>query len=88
MNIDEHDRIVGKINMALLAVLFLVIVMAAGCAPYVGYTHLSDPRINNDGYDLACLGNESEVKRIQFDAAICQNMRGGTYALISAKVAL
>ncbi len=58
---------------ALLLIPFLV-----GCAPYVGYTHLSDPRINGDGYDLVCGGGKTK-KNLDMSMAVCKNMRGGEF---------
>ena len=55
--------------------------LMASCAPYVGYTHLSDPTIDNDGYDLVCVGNGKKI-----DIGICQNIRGGTYVKVDARL--
>ena len=48
----------------------LILLFLSGCAPYVGYTHLSDPRIANDGYDLVCTG----VKGEYISTGICKNL--------------
>ena len=48
----------------------LVLLLLSGCAPYVGYTHLSDPRISNDGYDLVCTG----VKGEYLSTGVCKNL--------------
>jgi len=45
----------------------------SGCVPYVGYTHLSNPNIDNDGYDLVCGGVRNENIRV----AACNNMNDG-----------
>lgn len=50
--------------------LLVVVICLSGCAPYVGYTHLSDPRIANDGYDLVCTG----VKGEYLSTAVCKNL--------------
>ena len=48
----------------------LILLLLSGCSPYVGYTHLSDPRIANDGYDLVCTG----VKGEYLSTGICRNL--------------
>jgi len=48
----------------------LILLFLSGCAPYVGYTHLSDPRIANDGYDLVCAG----VKGEYISTGVCKNL--------------
>ena len=57
--------------------LLFMAVFIAGCAPYVGYTHLSDPRVSSDGYDLVCGG----VKGEYLTAGVCKNMaaNGGEF---------
>lgn len=50
--------------------------LSTSCAPYVGYTHMSDPRIANDGYDLVCVGGE-KGERFLIDTAVCKDIRGG-----------
>lgn len=59
-----------------------------GCAPYVGYTHLSQPNVANDGYDFVCGGVELTKGRVQLDGAVCENMAAsrGTYARIDARI--
>ncbi len=60
-----------------VVVIFLLFILA-GCAPYVGYTHLSDPRIGDDGYDLVCGGLKAD-KTVELSAAVCKNLHGGEY---------
>ena len=67
---------------------YLPLLFLCGCAPYVGYTHISDPRIANDGYDLICGGTEQDISELNTDLAICQNVRGGTYIKAEFKVFL
>ncbi len=55
-----------------LSLLFMA-VFIAGCAPYVGYTHLSDPRVTNDGYDLVCIGLKGEYLLIESTFGFCEN---------------
>ena len=52
-----------------------------GCTPYIGYTHLSQPNIDDDGYDLICAGGEREKGRLRTDLAMCENIApyGGTF---------
>ena len=69
---------------------FLFLLLLSGCAPYVGYTHLSQPNIDDDGYDLVCVGAEKELGPLQTDIAACENLasRGGTYAKVDVRVRL
>ena len=59
--------------MKLIILLFLL----AGCKtidPYVGYSHLSNPRIDGDASDLVCAG--VKVKQgLDFSASWCENLR-------------
>lgn len=50
--------------------LYIVVVFLTGCAPYVGYTHLSNPRVSNDGYDLVCTGLKGEY----LTTGVCKNL--------------
>jgi hypothetical protein len=52
--------------------LLLPFVGGCGLQPVLSYQHQSDPRISNDGYDLACAGLEvGDRWRIRGD--ICEN---------------
>ena len=42
-------------------------------SPYVGYTHLSDPDVPGDGYDLVCVGLKTE-KVVEVSASYCENL--------------
>lgn len=53
--------------------------LLSGCAPYVGYTHLSDPFVEGDGYDLICAGGELGNK-LRADLGVCKNVHGGKFA--------
>lgn len=50
-----------------------LLVFLTGCAPYVGYTHLSSPEIADDGYDLVCGGVKVE-RGLEMSAAWCENL--------------
>ena len=67
-----------------------ILLLLGGCSPYVGYTHLSQPNIDDDGYDLICGGFEKDVGRFRGDLALCENMasRGGTYARVDGRIFL
>ena len=68
-----------------------LVLLLSGCTPYIGYTHLSQPSIDNDGYDLVCGGIELEKNRLRLDTAVCENLaRSGsdTYARIDARILL
>ena len=58
--------------------------MLSGCAPFVEYEHLSDPRVSNDGYDLLCGGIQLDLA-VELSGAVCGNIRGGEYVKINAK---
>ena len=62
----------------------LLLLLLAGCSPYVGYTHLSDPRIKGDGYDLFCGGVKTESE-IEVTAGACKNLRGGEFVKIDVE---
>ena len=59
----------------------LILLLLSGCT--TSYKHLSDPRIENDGYDLICGGVEVGER---FTAAvdICQNVasNGGEFMFV------
>ena len=57
----------------------LLALLLAGCSPYVGYTHLSNPTVNGDGYDLACGGVKVE-KSVELTIGACKAARlSGTH---------
>ena len=67
----------------------LILLLLSGCTPFVGYTHLSQPDVSNDGYDLICGGVELQKGRFRGDAAICENLNyPGTYAKIEGRILL
>ena len=43
------------------------------CTPYASYTHLSDPRIAGDGYDLICAGGIYRKANFEARTAGCYN---------------
>lgn len=47
--------------------------MISGCTPYASYTHLSDPRIAGDGYDLVCAGGIFRRANFEARTAGCYN---------------
>ena len=71
---------------------FLLPLLLSGCAPYVGYTHMSLPNIADDGYDLVCAGVEMEKGRYRADVAACENTHTwgeiGTYGRMDVRVML
>lgn len=53
---------------------FLWVLLAiSGCTPYASYTHLSDPRIAGDGYDLVCAGGIYRRANFEARTAGCYN---------------
>ena len=66
----------------------LLLLLLSGCTPFVGYEHLSQPNVSNDGYDLICGGVELQKGRYRADAAICENLAGasGTYAKLEGRI--
>jgi len=68
----------------------LVLLLLSGCTPYVGYTHLSQPNVNDDGFDFACGGLEMEKDNFRGDVALCENLAPyrGTYARIEGRILL
>ena len=66
----------------------LVLLALTGCTPYVGYTHLSQPNVANDGYDLMCGGVEWEKRHVRIDGAVCENLapNHGQYAKVDVRV--
>jgi hypothetical protein len=72
---------IAKLSKAFFFFLAIgVLLWLSGCAPYVGYTHLSDPQVDNDGYDLVCAGTKWTYAK----AALCKNLAsaGGEYIKI------
>ena len=70
----------GGFDSPMLALIWtiLAVLLLAGCAdlkPYVGYTHLSDPSISGDGYDLLC-GGAKYREAIEVSLGACKNVRG------------
>jgi len=63
----------------IFVMILILLTVLAGCAPYVGYSHLSDPNIRDDGYDLICGGVKYREHANPVEATIagCANVRGG-----------
>ena len=79
------------IKFILTVMLFYMTVSTlAGCAPYLEYEHLSDPRLNNDGYDLVCAGLSHDYKGLSISGGICHNAApyGGEFVKINARYLL
>ena len=57
-------------------VLLSILGLLFGCSPYVGYTHISDPTINDRGLDLVCGGVTIE-KGLSISGGLCKNLHGG-----------
>ena len=72
-------RIFHRLGASLAAAALLT-----GCTPFVGYQHLSDPGIESDGYDLACVGAKYRSGRLMTKGAWCENVRGG--GMVSAAI--
>ena len=53
---------------------YFILLFLAGCTPYVGYSHISDPSISGDGSDIVCGGAKIE-QGIEVSAAWCENLR-------------
>ena len=66
----------------------LPLLLLQACTPYVGYTHLSQPNVDDDGYDLICGGGEHEKGMIRTDLALCENVAsgGGTFVRADVKI--
>jgi hypothetical protein len=56
-------------SLLITGLLFLV-----GCVPAASYHHFSNPTINNDGYDLICVGGEMERKKMRSSLRGCKNL--------------
>ncbi len=59
--------------------------IVSGCAPLLEYEHLSDPRIDNDGIDLICVGGESG-DWLTVSTGVCKNLNGGEYVKVNVRV--
>ena len=65
--------------LRIIAISFLL----TGCTPFVSYTHLSDPGIDDDSFDLACGGIELEKYNVTTAVAACHDhWRSNQYAKI------
>ena len=64
--------------MKLISLVTLVACLQ-GCV--ASYQHLSDPRIEDDGYDLLCAGIETDYKSLSFRGDLCSNVapNGGEF---------
>jgi len=84
-----------RLSRALAAITVALFVgsmfLMAGCTPFVAYEHLSQPNVNDDGYDLGCFGVEHDRGRLGLEGAICENFANShtdTFAKINVKVRL
>ena len=58
----------------------LPLLLLGGCgfaSPYVGYTHISDPQIDNDGLDFVCAGAVHDNGPLEARAALCESLSDG-----------
>lgn len=55
---------------------FVVLMLLSGCAPFVSYDHMSDPRIANDGFDLVCGGAQVDAVGLEWHAGVCKDLSG------------
>ena len=62
-----------------------VVICLVGCAPFVGYSHLSDPRINDDGYDLVC-GGAKITNALNLSFGVCRNLANSEGTLIKIDI--
>ena len=68
---------------------YLILLLLSGCTPFIGYEHLSQPNVADDGYDLVCGGVELQKGRFRGDVALCENLNyRGTYAKIEGRILL
>ena len=74
-------------TIALVFLWYVALSLISGCAPYVEYQHLSDPRIANDGYDLACVGLSHDKSGLSLSGGVCSNLApyGGEFLTINAR---
>ena len=57
----------------MIKILFIIIlILLTGCV--ASYQHQSDPRINNDGYNLICGGIERDIDSIRIRGDVCHNL--------------
>ena len=63
----------------------VLIPFLAGCTPYASYTHISDPRIANDGFDYICGGGEKEYKSLTSSVGVCKDIRGSEVVKVEVK---
>ena len=71
--------------------LILLSVLLSGCTPFVGYTHLSMPNVDDEGYDFACVGAEVAKGRFRGDVSLCENLarnQTDTFAKIEGRILL
>ena len=68
----------------------ILALILSGCAPYVEYQHFSDPKVANDGYDLACAGLSHNKSGLSVSGGICHNLapNGGEFVTINARYTL
>ena len=57
----------------LTAILSVSLCLSGCVTPYLGYTHLSDPAVSGDGWDLFCGGVKKRYKLVEGRVAWCQN---------------
>ena len=67
--IDFYKKL-ATLLIAVIAIL-AVVVLLAGCT--TSYKHLSDPRVDGDGYDLMCGGFE-KGQQIVIAVDVCRNV--------------
>jgi len=68
---------------------YLILLFLGGCTPFLGYEHLSQPNVEDDGYDLVCGGVEVEKGMFRGDVAICENLsynQTDTYVKIEGRI--
>jgi|25BtaG_2_1085352.scaffolds.fasta_scaffold00498_13 hypothetical protein len=70
---------------AMRKILLASSLIVSGCAPLLEYEHLSDPRIDNDGIDLICVGGEGG-DRVTVSTGVCKNLHGGEYVKVNVRV--
>ena len=47
--------------------------LLSGCTPFVSYQHLSDPRVDDDAYDMGCVGLKQYEGRLTAKASACHD---------------
>jgi len=90
LELDASDEIVKLRNYACVSNIVIVILMIvltsgilSGCA--VSAKHMSDPRVDNDGYNLLCGGVEYEG-RCRASADVCYNLSPNHGEFILAEI--